>query len=183
MTDGKVIVLDRDGVINRDSPDFIKSPAEFSPLPGSIHAIARLRRAGFTVVIATNQSGLGRGLFNDRTLLAIHDKLIDLVERAGGELAGIYVCPHHPEEGCNCRKPKPGLLLRVAADLEIDADKFIVVGDSQRDLEAALAVGARAILVRTGNGRATERALAPDAAVEIFDDLSAAAQQLAGQTQ
>ena len=183
MTDRKVIVLDRDGVINEDSADFIKSPAEFSPLPGSIQAIARLKQAGFTVVIATNQSGLGRGLFNNRALLDIHDKLIEMVEQAGGALAGIYVCPHKPEDGCDCRKPKPGLLLRVAADLEIDATECIVVGDSRRDLEAALAVGARAILVRTGNGRATEGGLASDAAVEVFDDLSAAAQHLTTRTQ
>ena len=181
MTQARVIVLDRDGVINADSPDYIKSPAELIPLPGSLQAIAELSSVGYCVVIASNQSGVGRGLFDQQTLLAIHDKLIGLVEQAGGKLTGIYVCPHHPDAGCGCRKPAPGLLQRLAADLNVDSAQLIVVGDSQRDLEAALAVGARAILVRTGNGADTESGLAPSSSVEVFDDLRAAATRLAAE--
>lgn len=181
MTGGRVIVLDRDGVINADSPDYIKSPAELTPLPGSLQAMAQLSTLGYRVVIASNQSGVGRGLFDQHTLMAIHDKLIGLVEQAGGQLTGIYVCPHHPDAGCECRKPAPGLLQRLAADLGTDPAALIVVGDSQRDLDAAFAVGARAILVRTGNGCATERGLAQGHSVEVFDDLHAAAEQLAAE--
>jgi D-glycero-D-manno-heptose 1,7-bisphosphate phosphatase len=174
----KVIVLDRDGVINQDSPQFIKTPGEFIPIPGSIEAIASLGDAGFSVVIASNQSGVGRGLFDHNTLRSIHDKLIDLVEQAGGRLTGIYVCPHHPDAGCDCRKPLPGLLKRLAADLDVQPTELIVIGDSQRDLAAAAAVGARPVLVRTGNGKRTEVALSGDTAIEIFDDLEQAARHL-----
>jgi D-glycero-D-manno-heptose 1,7-bisphosphate phosphatase len=174
----RLIVLDRDGVINRESTDFIRSPAEWVPLPGSIQAIANLTTAGFAVVVATNQSGVGRGLFTAETLAAIHARMTETIEAAGGQLAGIFVCPHQPEDGCECRKPRPGLLRQVEAHFGMPLRGRAVIGDSYRDLEAAWKVGARAILVRTGNGAATEGRLDADAAVEVFPDLAAAAAAL-----
>lgn len=167
-----LVVLDRDGVLNRDSRDFVKSPDEWVPLPGSIEAAARLSRSGFTVAVATNQSGLARGYFDRRTLSAMHRKLRRLVERAGGRVDRIVVCPHGPDEGCRCRKPNPGLLERLGRHYRVPLDDVPVVGDSLRDLEAAAAVGARPILVRTGNGQRTEAALPPELSdTEVFDDL------------
>ena len=174
----RLVVLDRDGVINRDSPDFIRTPAEWLPLPGSLEAIAKLAQAGFTVVVASNQSGVGRGLFSPATLDAIHERMTKAVEGAGGRLDGIWFCPHHPDDGCDCRKPRPGLLRQIEEHFGTSLQGRPVIGDSLRDLEAAWQVGARAILVRTGNGRTTESRLAPDAAVEVFDDLATAAARL-----
>lgn len=176
--DLRLVVLDRDGVINRESPAFIKSPDEWVPLEGSIEAIASLARAGFTVVVATNQSGVGRGLIAPATLDAIHGRMRQAIEAAGGQLGGIYVCPHHPDAGCDCRKPRAGLLRRIAHDYGISLEGTPQVGDSLRDLEAARAVGARPLLVRTGNGRETERTLPPGYPVEIFPDLAQVAAAL-----
>ncbi len=176
----RLVVLDRDGTINRDSAAYIKSPQEWSPLPGSAEAIARLNRAGFTVAVASNQSGLARGLFDEATLAKIHDKMHAVVREAGGEIDRIVWCPHHPDDGCDCRKPRPGLLHRLAEYYGIGLDAVPVVGDSARDLEAARAVGARPVLVRTGNGRRTEaEGAAGDA--EVYDDLAAAAAALTGE--
>lgn len=172
----RLVILDRDGVINADSDAYIKSPREWRPLPGSLRAIRELCRAGFDVVVATNQSGVGRGLFDGETLAAIHRRMRDSVQAAGGRLAGIYFCPHRPDEGCSCRKPAPGLLQQIARDFSRPLDDVPVIGDSARDLEAAVAVGARPILVRTGKGAGTESRLAIDA--EVFDDLAAAAASL-----
>lgn len=174
----RLVVLDRDGVINRESPDFIRRPEEWVPLPGSIQAIADLTRAGFRVVVASNQSGVGRGLFSASTLAAIHERMTRTVEAAGGRLDGIWFCPHRPEEACECRKPLPGLLRQIEAHYGITLRGTPVIGDSYRDLEAAWRVGARAMLVRTGNGAETEHRLAPDAAVEVFTDLAAVAARL-----
>lgn len=174
----RLVVLDRDGVINRESPDFIRRPEEWLPLPGSIEAIADLTRSGFSVVVASNQSGVGRGLFSAATLTAIHQRMTRAVEAAGGRLAGIYFCPHRPDDGCVCRKPLPGLLRRIEADFGQALAGRPAIGDSYRDLEAAWRVGARAMLVRTGNGEATAIRLGPDDAVEIFPDLAAAARHL-----
>jgi len=170
-----LVILDRDGVINRDSRDFIKSADEFEPLPGSIDAIADLCRAGYRVVIASNQSGIGRGLFTTETLGRIHGKLRESVEAAGGALSGIFFCPHKPDAGCECRKPGTGLMEQIAAAFERDLGGVPAIGDSMRDLEAAAAAGARPILVRTGNGRATERDLPPVSDIPVYDDLRAAA--------
>lgn len=178
----RLVVLDRDGVINRESPDFIRRPEEWMPLPGSIEAIVELTRAGFTVVVASNQSGVGRGLFSAATLTAIHDRMNRTIEAAGGRLDGIYFCPHRPEEACECRKPLPGLLRQIEAHYGIALRGMPAIGDSCRDLEAAWRVGARAILVRTGNGPETERRLAAGAAVEVFADLAAAATALIAET-
>ncbi|MFW2403687.1 MAG: D-glycero-beta-D-manno-heptose 1,7-bisphosphate 7-phosphatase [Gammaproteobacteria bacterium] len=174
-----LVILDRDGVINRESTEFVKTPAEWVPLPGSIAAIASLSGAGYTVAIASNQSGLARGLFDRSALRAMHRKLRKLVSAAGGRIDRIVVCPHGPDDDCACRKPKPGLLYRLGRYYNTCLAGTPVIGDSPRDLEAAARAGARPILVRTGNGRRTERALAgPLAATEVFDDLAAAAAAL-----
>lgn len=174
----RLIVIDRDGVMNRESAAFIRSPAEWIPLPGALAAIADLTRAGFAVVVATNQSGVGRGLFSAAVLDDIHRKMTVAVESEGGRLAGIFVCPHAPEADCDCRKPKPGLMRQIEAAFGRPLAGEPVVGDSERDLRAAQAVGARPILVRTGNGRATEKILRPEDHVEVFDDLGAVAAAL-----
>lgn len=175
----KLIILDRDGVINYDSGQYIKSAEQWRPLPGSIEAIALLSQAGYQVVIATNQSGLSRGLFGLDELEAMHDKMRGLVEAAGGHIDGIYYCPHLPEEGCSCRKPAPGLLRSIAEDFQADLTGVPLVGDSLRDLQAGRQTGCRLILVRTGKGQITEKTLSdPEnhayAAVPIYDDLSSA---------
>lgn len=166
-----LIILDRDGVINYDSEHFIKSPDEWVPIPGSLKAIANFKKEGHRVVVATNQSGLGRGLYDEKTLEAIHQKMKNALAKEGGELDGIFYCPHHPDDGCDCRKPKPGLLLQIAKAFDADLSDAVFIGDSERDVEAAHAAGCRAILVRTGNG---ERALDngfSHADVPVFDDL------------
>lgn len=174
----RFIVLDRDGVINEDSDDFIKTPAEWLPLPGSLDAIAALGRAGFRITIATNQSGVGRGLYTIAILDAIHEKMINSIRAAGGKIDGIFFCPHLPDAGCDCRKPEPGMLLQAAALFSCDPSDLRVIGDSMRDLEAAQSVGARPILVRTGYGKDTERRLPADSTVAIFDNLADAAGDL-----
>jgi D-glycero-D-manno-heptose 1,7-bisphosphate phosphatase len=176
----RLIVLDRDGVINEDSDAFIKSAAEWRPIAGSLEAIARLHAAGYRVVIFTNQSGLARGLFDRAALEAIHARLIGAVEAAGGKLSGIYVCPHGPNDACDCRKPLPGLLHRIESELGVSLQGVPVVGDARRDLEAALAVGARPLLVRTGKGERTLAGALP-AGTEVFDDLAAVAAALLGE--
>lgn len=174
-----LVVLDRDGVINEDSDAFIKSAEEWNALRGSIEAIASLCRAGYTVAVASNQSGLARGLFDHAALADMHDKLSGLVEAAGGAIDRIVICPHGPDDGCDCRKPAPGMLEQLAAHYGIDMAGVPVVGDAIRDLEAARAVGARPILVRTGKGSAAEKNLPPQlAGVEILDDLAAVARRL-----
>jgi D-glycero-D-manno-heptose 1,7-bisphosphate phosphatase len=170
----QVVILDRDGVINRDSPDYIKTPDEWVALPGSLEAIAKLSEAGFTLGIATNQSGVGRGLFSIDTLWGIHQKMLAQILDAGGYVTRIFFCLHTPEDQCDCRKPKPGLLYQAAELFACGFSNMVVIGDSERDLQAAVAVGARAILVRTGNGTATEQALAGDSQLEVYDDLAAA---------
>jgi D-glycero-D-manno-heptose 1,7-bisphosphate phosphatase len=173
----KLVVLDRDGVINEDSGDFIKSVAEWHPIRGSLEAIAALTRGGYRVVVVTNQSGVGRGLFTEHVLGEIHAHMTDAVREAGGSLARIYHCPHHPDVGCDCRKPKTALLRQVERDFSCSLAGVPLVGDRFSDLDAAAAVGARPMLVRTGTGVATERALG-ERSVEVFDDLSAAARTI-----
>ncbi len=175
-----LVVLDRDGVINRESAEFIKTADEWLPLGGSLEAIAALSQAGFTVVVATNQSGVGRGLISAAALRDINCRMQQGIERAGGKLAGIFVCPHRPEDDCSCRKPKPGLLRQIEAEFGCSLKDRPVIGDSARDIEAARAIGARAILVRTGNGIETERRIRDAHSVEVYDDLAAAAGSLIG---
>ena len=174
-----LIILDRDGVINRDSKEFVKNTDEWQPIPGSIDAISRLSQAGYTLAVASNQSGLARGLFAEADLAAMHAKLHGLVEAAGGRIDRIVVCPHGPDDGCDCRKPKPGLLRQLAEHYGRELGGVPVVGDSLRDLEAAAAVGARPILVRTGNGQRTEAQLpAALADIDVFDSLADVADRL-----
>ena len=173
-----LVILDRDGVINEDSDAYIKSPAEWLPIPGSLEAIARLNYAGFRVVVATNQSGIARGLFDMAELNAIHQRLHATLARLGGQLDGIYFCPHGPDDGCGCRKPRPGLLQEIAARHGIDLDGVPVIGDSLRDIEAARAVGATPFLVRTGKGSQAEGQLPASWGVAVFDDLAQAAEAL-----
>lgn len=174
----RLVILDRDGVINRDSDDYVKSLAEWIPYPTAIQAIARLSRAGWTVAVATNQSGIARGYYDETTLAEMHAELHRLVKDAGGDIAHIAFCPHGPEDGCHCRKPLPGLLeqIRVALGMENLAGSWMV-GDSLRDLQAGDSVGCRAVLVRTGKGERTlakhSALTAPSSATPIFDDLAA----------
>ena len=181
----KLIILDRDGVINHDRDDYVKSADECLPIPGSIDAIVRLSKAGFTVVIATNQAGLARGKFELENLEAIHEKISNLVEENGGELGGIFYCPHHPDDNCKCRKPKPGLLDAIEAEFNTSVESSYCIGDSLRDLQAAVQKGCKPILVKTGNGVRTMAQLAvpglqngapiiePEQ-VQVFDNLAAA---------
>ncbi len=166
------IILDRDGVINQDSDAFIKDPDEWIPIPGSLEAIARLTQAGYRVVVATNQSGVARGLFDLETLEAIHRKMEVEIERHGGRLEGIYYCPHGPDDGCSCRKPKPGLLLQIGLDLNTDLSHAIAVGDSLRDLQAAAAVGSTPVLVLTGKGAKTFAQINPEQDVATYQNLA-----------
>ena len=154
-----LVILDRDGVINHDSDDYIKSPDEWQPLPGSLEAIARLCRADYTVVVATNQAGVGRGLFSLEMLIRIHRKMASSIRDKGGRLDSVFFCPHSPAEQCGCRKPKPGMLLEISDRLGIGLSSVPVVGDSLRDLEAAEAAGAIPVLVKTGRGRLTQEKL------------------------
>ncbi|TAN46988.1 MAG: D-glycero-beta-D-manno-heptose 1,7-bisphosphate 7-phosphatase [Methylococcaceae bacterium] len=171
------IILDRDGVINQDSDNFIKSPAEWNPLPRSIEAMALLNRHGFRIAVLTNQSGIARGYFDLATLAAMHDKLHRLLQQAGGRVERIYVCPHGPDDGCACRKPKPGLFQQFAADTGADLRDLPAIGDSYRDLQAAAAVGCQPILVKTGKGRRT-LAQHPHLPYPVYEDLYDAAQHL-----
>lgn len=174
----KLVILDRDGVINHDSADYIKSPGEWVPLPGSLDAIARLTRAGWKVVVASNQSGIARGYFSMDTLNAIHDKMRREVAQAGGFIDAIFVCPHGPDEGCHCRKPKPGMYRDIARRYDISLANVPSVGDSLRDVQAAAAAGCTPWLVLTGNGlKAREAADLPEG-TRIVADLSAAADGL-----
>lgn len=148
----KVVILDRDGVINFDSDEYIKSPEEWIPIPHSLEAIAKLNQAGFTVFVITNQSGLARGLFDLKTLEKIHKKMRDAILKEGGKIEKIYFCPHLSEDYCDCRKPLPGMLKQLESDYGIHLKKAYVVGDSFRDIESGLSIGAKTILVKTGKG-------------------------------
>jgi D-glycero-D-manno-heptose 1,7-bisphosphate phosphatase len=175
----KLVILDRDGTINEDSDDYIKSPAEWRPIPGSLEAIARLTQAGYRVVVATNQSGIGRGLFDAATLNAIHETLQRAVQQAGGRIDAIFFCPHADAAGCECRKPKPGMLLEIGRRLNVPLAGVPMVGDALRDLQAAAAAGARPVLVLTGKGRKTQAAGGLPPGTETYPDLAAFAARLA----
>lgn len=173
----KLIILDRDGVINEDSDAFIKSVEEWIPLPGSIEAIARLSKAGWTVAIATNQSGLARGYFSEQTLNAMHQRLRQLVAEQGGQLDLIRHCPHGPDDGCDCRKPLAGMFHAIGEHYQMSLEGVPTVGDSLRDLQAGAQVGCRPYLVRTGKGAQTEQQALP-AGTRVFDNLAAVASHL-----
>jgi D-glycero-D-manno-heptose 1,7-bisphosphate phosphatase len=174
----KLIILDRDGVVNRDSEQFIKSPDEWRPIPGSLEAIARLNHAGFRVVIATNQSGIGRGLFEMATLNAIHEKMHKALALVGGRIDALFYCPHTADAGCECRKPRTGMLKEIGVRFGVDLAGVPCIGDSLRDLEAADAVGGQPILVLTGKGEKTLREGDFPKNTVIFPDLAFAASAL-----
>jgi D-glycero-D-manno-heptose 1,7-bisphosphate phosphatase len=175
----KLIILDRDGTINQDSDQYIKSPSEWKPIPGSLQAIARLNQAGWRVAVATNQSGIARGLFDMATLNAIHAEMHRAVGLAGGRIDAIFFCPHAADSGCECRKPKPGLLREIAARLSVELAEVPMVGDSLRDLEAAAAAGAKPYLVLTGKGKKTRETGGLPQGTQVFADLGALAARLA----
>jgi len=175
----KLVILDRDGTINQDSDKYIKSPSEWKPIPGSLKAIARLNQGGWRVVVATNQSGIARGLFDVAALNAIHAEMHRAVGLAGGRIDAIFFCPHAADSDCECRKPKPGLLLEVAARMDVDLAEVPMIGDSLRDLEAAAAAGARPYLVLTGKGSKTREAGGLPRGTRVFADLAALAAHLA----
>jgi D-glycero-D-manno-heptose 1,7-bisphosphate phosphatase len=177
----KVLILDRDGVINHDSDQYIKSPAEWKPVKGSIEAIARLTQAGWRIVIATNQSGIARGLFDMSTLNSIHDVMHRMVIQAGGRIEAIFFCPHAADAHCDCRKPKPGMLQAIQRRLNVPLAGVPFVGDSLKDLQAAVAAGARPVLVLTGKGRKTREAGVLPEGTEIFADLAVFAGHLVEQ--
>lgn len=174
----RLIILDRDGVINQDSDQFIKSPAEWQAIPESLSAIAKLNDAGFNVVVATNQSGIARGYFSAETLKNIHQKMETELAAHHGKIAGIFVCPHGPEDNCICRKPKPGLLLEIAKKFNVQPKEMLSIGDSMRDILAAHAAGAHAVLVKTGKGAKTIASATKKFNVPIFDDLAAAVEAI-----
>ncbi len=168
----KLVILDRDGVINEDSPDYIKSVAEWQPIPGSLEAIALLCQNGYRVHIASNQAGIGRGLLDFDALFAIHDRLQAALAELGGRIDGISYAPEHPDQATEMRKPAPGMLKDIARRLQIGLEGVAFVGDSATDLEAARAAGARPVLVLTGNGRSTN-AMQIEQEFELHEDLMA----------
>ena len=175
----KLVVLDRDGTINYDSDQYIKSPAEWKPIPGSMEAIARLTQGGWRIVVATNQSGIARGLFDMATLNAIHGEMHRAVGQAGGRIDAIFFCPHAADSNCECRKPKPGLLREIGSRFDMELKGVPMIGDSLRDVEAAAAAGAQPYLVLTGKGRQTRDAGGLPKGTETFANLAAIAARLA----
>jgi len=183
MSQNRLIILDRDGVINKDSDDYVKSLEEWIPIPGSIEAIANLSKAGYIIAVATNQSGIGRGLFDLDELEKMHEKLCSLVEEQGGRIEGIFYCPHTPEDECDCRKPKSGLIDAIESELSISAKGAFIVGDSVRDLEAGLQKHCMPVLVKTGKGEKSLASLpsknpALFSLTQVFPNLKSFADQL-----
>jgi len=172
----KLIVLDRDGVINHDSDDYIKSPDEWQPIDGSLEAIARLNHAGYIVAIASNQSGLARGYFDMEVLTAMHKKMDELLAKIGGRIDAVFYCPHGPGDACQCRKPKPGMLLDIGQRFNVPLKQVIFVGDSISDINAANNAHAKAVLVRTGKGIKAEKILQSEnkSSIPVYDDLASA---------
>jgi D-glycero-D-manno-heptose 1,7-bisphosphate phosphatase len=175
----KLVILDRDGTINHDSDQYIKSPAEWKPIAGSLEAIARLTQAGWRCVVATNQSGIARGLFDMAMLNAIHAEMHRAVAQAGGRIEAIFFCPHAAEANCECRKPKPGLLREIGSRLDVELAGVPMVGDALRDLQAAAAVGCKPYLVLTGKGKQTRSEGGLPPGTEVVADLAAVAARLA----
>jgi D-glycero-D-manno-heptose 1,7-bisphosphate phosphatase len=178
----KLVILDRDGVINVDSAKFIKSPSEWKPIPGSLEAIARLNHMGYRVVIASNQSGVGRGLFDMGTLNAINDKMYRALSHVGGRIDALFYCPHAADSNCDCRKPKPGMLIDIGQRFNVDLNGVPSVGDALRDLQAAHAVGAQPMLVLTGKGKQTRASgELPDNTL-VFEDLAEAVRHITAES-
>ena len=167
-----LIILDRDGVINYDSADFIKSEAEWIPIPGSLEAIARLSQHGYRIVVVTNQSGISRKKLTIDDLNAIHQKMMTHLAQFGGSIEAIVFCPHGPRQGCDCRKPKPGMLFEIANRLNISLKDVYCIGDSQSDIDAALAAGAKPVLVRSGNGSILDDSGTFPIDIPVYTDLA-----------
>ena len=174
----KLVILDRDGVINEDAPDYVKSPDEWHPIPGSLEAIAKLHQAEWRIFVVSNQSAVGRGLITLETLSKIHLKMDKALDDLGGRIDGLFFCPHTPAARCNCRKPKPGLLEDLAQRLRVKLTGVPFIGDTQKDVGAAKAVGAKPMLVLTGKGQATAQAKNFPADVPVYEDLAAAVDSL-----
>jgi D-glycero-D-manno-heptose 1,7-bisphosphate phosphatase len=172
----RFVILDRDGVINHDSPLYIKSPDEWRPIEGSLKAISALVQAGIEIAVITNQSAIGRGLISEETLKNIHTKMTRAVEQAGGRIAAIYYCPHHPNDGCACRKPALGMLKRLEIEHGVLVDGIPLIGDKLTDIELAKRAGARPILVRTGYGE--ESLSSVDKSVAVYKNLACAVEAL-----
>jgi D-glycero-D-manno-heptose 1,7-bisphosphate phosphatase len=175
----KLVILDRDGTINEDSEQHIRSPEEFRPIKGSLEAIARLTQADYRIVVATNQSGLARGFLDTRTLFAIHDTLLRALAQVGGRIDAFFFCPHAADAGCQCRKPQPGMLIEAGRRFNVALDEVYMVGDALRDLQAAAAAGARPVLVLTGKGAKTSAEGKLPPGTRVFPDLAAFAEHLA----
>jgi len=169
-----MVILGRDGVVNRDDQGFVTTPGQWRPIDGSLEAIARLNQAGCQVVVATNQPELARGLFHIDALNAIHQRLRGQLERLGGHLDGIFFCPHRPSDNCHCRKPRPGMLEQVRDRFHVDLAEAVMIGDRLHDLEAARSAGVRFLLVLTGQGHQTRNQLPEAEPVPVFPDLAAA---------
>ena len=167
-----LIILDRDGVINEDSDDYIKSPDEWMPIPGSLEAIAQLSQHGYQVIVATNQSGIGRKLFDIDTLNAIHTKMKTHLAQYGGVIDAIFFCPHQPKDDCACRKPKPGLYNEISERLRVSLNKVYCVGDKMTDIKATQSAGGKPILVRTGKGQSEIDAGNVPAGIPVYDNLA-----------
>lgn len=176
----KLVILDRDGVINFDSAQFIKSPEEWKPIPGSLEAIARLTQSGYKVVVATNQSGVGRGLFDMDTLNRMHQKMHKVAFEVGARIDAVFYCPHTADSKCDCRKPKPGMFKRISETLNVELTGIPAIGDSLRDLQAGAAVGCQPMLVLTGKGEKTQAEGNLPEGTLIFADLAAAVDHLLG---
>jgi D-glycero-D-manno-heptose 1,7-bisphosphate phosphatase len=174
----KLIILDRDGVINHDSDSFIKSPSEWIPIPGSLEAIARLNQAGYRVVVATNQSGIARGLFNIVTLNAIHQKMHTAAQQVGADIDAVFFCPHSADDNCDCRKPKPGMLHEIAKRFNVSLKGVPNVGDALRDLQAGYVAGCTPYLVLTGKGEQTRAKGGLPPGTTIYPNLAAVVDHL-----
>jgi D-glycero-D-manno-heptose 1,7-bisphosphate phosphatase len=174
----KLIILDRDGVINQDSDQFIKNTTEWKPIPGSLEAIAKLNHAGYRVVVASNQSGIGRGLLDMGALNAINDKMYRVLAQVGGHIDALFYCPHAAEANCDCRKPKPGMFIDIAQRFNVDLAGVPSVGDSLRDLQAAAAAGAQPVLVLTGKGSKTRTGGGLPDGTPIYADLAEAVRHI-----
>ena len=182
ITSTRLVILDRDGVINQESDDYIKSPDEWLPISGSIDAIVELCKSGFKIAVATNQSGVARNYFTEESLQKIHHKMCSMVEEAGGRIDGIFYCPHHPDDHCRCRKPETGLLEQITTFFETPLNNVPFVGDSCKDILAARNFNCRPILVRTGKGQDTVQRMDNESLkdVVIVNDLAAAVEVITG---
>jgi D-glycero-D-manno-heptose 1,7-bisphosphate phosphatase len=174
----KLIILDRDGVINQDSDQFIKNTTEWKPISGSLEAIAKLNHAGYRVVVASNQSGIGRGLLDMGALNAINDKMYRVLAQVGGRIDALFYCPHAAEANCDCRKPKPGMFIDIAQRFNVDLAGVPSVGDSLRDLQAAAAAGAQPVLVLTGKGSKTRTGGGLPVGTPVYADLAEAVRHI-----